>query len=549
MLTCSVTGRPLVPFFPSRKCPINQLTAVMGRIAVKMEDPVRSRARHFMDFTKILIQELWPNTVSAEDIKSQQMWLQNANYPGGRKRQLRGIMDEMSKFDLREFRHVDAFVKHENYPKRKTPRGIFTPSDKSKCYLAALCHAIDKKTFAIKYFMKGKDPKEWPDYLQEMLGDVPVRGTDFTSFEAHHSGVMCYVTYFWMMHMIRKLPNAKLFKELVCVLMKGDHDIEMPTLRATVHQRLLSGAQWTSSANGVLNLCIMMYLASEKIRNIREMVTWCLTHFRGVVEGDDGLCEMYEWDEKAKTELGIQLKPTDSNHWSEACFCGVLCTRDDRKIIKDPVTTLEKLLIFDPKYLHAKDTTVLALARAKALSLMHNYKNCPIIAHACRAVLKRTRSINANLDVLDERSRGFAIQAQKDKIWLEELDIPDGSRELMTRFFKFPNGLPIYLEDQLAYERAFDEAMDGNFSIDLTAFETKDRFEHADNYYQTDDVEFEMKKEPHPRILQIIKDGKLEPDPHHVEAVKLRKRHANALDRKFAVVPIRESCEWTTSPV
>ena len=73
--------------------------------------------------------------------------------------------------------------------------------------------------------------------------------------------------------MVRCLPGAKVLKDLVCYLMGARNECSFKHVHASVDERLMSGALWTSSANGMLNLLLSSYISARTVLPNAAIVT------------------------------------------------------------------------------------------------------------------------------------------------------------------------------------------------------------------------------------------------------------------------------------
>jgi len=515
--------RPLlVPFKPHLTHPYNYISSTVHRYAREMPEGVADERKRFAEYSRLLIRSLWPETLKDEDVPTFVEWLDSSNYPGGRKIALKKLRDEITRIE-RGFGHVDSFIKDENYKEPKNARSINSPSDESKTLLGPLFRAIDKRTFGLdvisqasvncggKYFVKGTNPRDWPDKLRELFGSREVVCTDFTSFESHHSGVFCEVVYYWYLHMVRNLTGIRPLKDLIASLMLGRRQIDFKHISVEVDQRLMSGALWTSSANGVLNLMIMSYLSSSAKKpdaSPVELVSITKGEFRGLVEGDDGICEGFTPLPGQIERLGCVLDFAVKNNFSEAGFCGILCAGEKPAngdyIIKDPVPVLQGFFVLPAKYKTATRKVCLGLLRARALSYLCNFSRCPVIASLCHWVCRMTRSIDCRkfADVLDSYKRETLETALKEKVWETRHEISEDARALMESEFDFP------VEIQKAIESAFDACQQEILDFDLSMFCSEHVMRHSRDFIFHSIGEMNV-PEPNPSevILSIYRNG------------------------------------------
>jgi hypothetical protein len=186
---------------------------------------------------------------------------------------------------------------------------------------------------------------------------------------------------------------------LIRGLVVGDNRAVFKFITASIPERLMSGAMWTSSANGILNLCIMSYLSSQAVlpdHSPAQRAEWSATSFVGLVEGDDGICLDYGISNAQIKALALDLDFQPHDHYSQANFCGITCPRiGDGCIITDPLAVLRKFFVIPPQYMHSRPSVKAALIRAKSLSYITLYKDCPIVGPLAHRCLFLTRGIDA----------------------------------------------------------------------------------------------------------------------------------------------------------
>lgn len=467
-------GRPLlVPIIPSLRSYENEALAAQHRFACDMPTPTDA-----MPFLRYAIEFIRTRLTPIDRIPEFEEWLDATNYPGSRKDYFRRLQKDLVVADKSFFR-VDAFIKLEGYDEPKNPRAICSPSDESKVYLGPMCHAIDKATFSsVPYFVKGTDPKEWPRRLQELFGANPVTGTDFSSFEAHQRGIFADIICYWFRHMTRKVPGACTRVKVIKQLVKGRRTIKFPCSIAQVDERLMSGAMWTSSSNGLLNLLIMSYLslhARHPDLDGAELLTK-LDDFVGLVEGDDGICRRFDPLPGDIERLGCRLKMSASESFDKAGFCKIICDPESLDTIRDPIKVLSHFFVLDPKLEKSRPAKIHAMLRAKALSFKYVAGNCPIIGVLADEVLTRTRSVDvsASLQYLESHKRDLVTRAVHAKIWQEPARISQSSRVLVESVFGVTVAEQLRIESEIR----------GGLVVDLEAYALDHHYVHSAVFIQ-----------------------------------------------------------------
>jgi hypothetical protein len=349
-----------------------------------------------------------------------------------------------------------------------------------------------------------------------VFGDKPVLGTDFSSFESHHSGEYAELVAFWIDHMTRNLKSFRQLRELIKEMVLGVNKIEYEHIVVHVYQRLMSGVLWTSSANGMLNLLIMSYISTYYVKTWtcpEEHAEYALKHFKGFVEGDDGICvdSGHDFTELIE-EMGLNLEMIRYPHFCGAGFCSIICDSDELVVLKDPIPVMRKIFLLPIKYAGSKLSIHKALIRSRALSYKWSFGSCPMIGPLCDLILEKTRSINIDVVVktLDNWDRANLLTAVREVNWQEKSHISDSSRMLVEQHFG------VSIADQLEFESS---CLKGDIPRLITSRNgVLDDLTHAYAYLvePKDVLGFEETWATVPPIIESIMangyDGTLDPD-------------------------------------
>lgn len=200
MVPRKYSGMPeLAPFCWDLRHPFNAIVATTHRFARDMPTPIGSSAADYLAFVDSFLSRF--ESCAPGTIPTTMEWLDRTNYGGPRKSELLGLARSTTHVESRHLR-CNSFIKLETYPSAsKLPRGINSYSDESKALLGPLFHAVDKKFFSHRFFVKGSNPRAWPQRLKELYGDSKVISTDFTSFESHHQHHFAQAVHKWFRHM------------------------------------------------------------------------------------------------------------------------------------------------------------------------------------------------------------------------------------------------------------------------------------------------------------------------------------------------------------
>jgi hypothetical protein len=200
--------------------------------------------------------------------------------------------------------------------------------------------------------------------------------------------------------MLRTSGLPRWLKVMISQMVKGTNRTTFGDFQVEIKETLMSGMQWTSSANGVLNLCIMSFLTlkSRYPDATPEELIEKLDSFHGMFEGDDGLisCTRGELSQDLIRDMGLQLKMKYCDHFGDASFCGVVCDPVTLKVIYDPEKFLRKAFVLPPKLQHASTKTLTAYLRCKMLSYYHLFGDAPIVGPISKYICDQTRSVDVS---------------------------------------------------------------------------------------------------------------------------------------------------------
>lgn len=472
----------LVPFKPLLSHPANQICAVIHRVGCQMAVPHKRIGERFVRFAKCFIQRAFEPLYVGE-IPTLDEWLEHHSYSGSRKEQLRILFDQFGcgGFTAKTV-EVKSFLKDEEYDEPKNPRSINSSSDTTKSILGALFHAIDKKTFSTKWFVKGTNPRDWPELMSELFGSNPVVGTDFKSFEAHHSGIYADIIYYWAMHMLRgvhRLPGMKMLRLLIRRMMLGINNMKFKTIFVRLSQRLMSGNLWTSSANGVLNLLLNAFMAAITVNPGYDdvaLVDWAIHDFKGLCEGDDGIFVDYHISPHLPNRLGLKLKWDRASSFDQIGFCQIYCDPIQMVSIKSPLSVLRKFDILPKEYKDSGKMKCLAYLRAKAICYAVSFGSSPIVGVLAHTVLRLTRSIDPSVAraALGNYHAGWLDLGVREKVWSKAPTISESSRIIVARRWRIP------IDEQLRMERDISATIElGHIKLDLSAYIDRNTLFHT----------------------------------------------------------------------
>lgn len=148
-----------------------------------------------------------------------------------------------------------------------------------------------------------------------------------------------------------------------------------------VNATRMSGEMNTSLANGWCNFVIFAHLVALKGGV-----------FYGYVEGDDGIfASSVDITSEDYAKLGFDVKVVHHDSISTASFCSMVVARDGTAL-KDPERFLNGFG-WTHSFIHAGETIMMELLRAKALSALYEACSSPITSVLARAALDFTKGV------------------------------------------------------------------------------------------------------------------------------------------------------------
>jgi len=420
------------------KHPINIIYSVFNRFGSAMTLASGTLADDIWEFGVAFLDWFLP-VVDPCGIKEFPEWILACGYPGSRCASLIAVYDGLVRC-VGELVKNGSFIKNEHLKYGKAARSINAFSDETKVIIGRWVAACDAAMFKDGYFVKGIDVRLRPALLEELFGDESVWLTDYTAFERHHRGVFAELMRYRFTRQLARCnsPEARGVRAVIDQMICGRQICDYGSMKIFLDETLMSGAQFTSSNNGLLNVLLSAYIATKSqmplatARHRASNVRACL---KGVFEGDDGLFRQFEIQPGLVKDMGIDLKIVAHKSYHTAAFCGVVCARDGN-ILTDPMKAMKQMFFVDQKYVHASEDTVRDLVRARATSYKVQFPHCPIVGPMCDAILRHTRGreVRHLANSLGYKAQ-YVVAGANEKIWRLTADVTVGSREVVSELF------------------------------------------------------------------------------------------------------------------
>lgn len=392
-------------------------------------------------------------------------WLATADYSEARKTQIREALSENSNDTHKWKRYkVDTHVKDEFYDEIKPLRLINARHDYTKAVLGPIIKVIEKRVCKLKWFIKYVPVSQRPAALQEMLErpGMSYALTDFTSFEAQFiPSIMEALERPLYKRMTSNFCDQLKFLTLFDRTLCGINNLNVcKKFRAQISGVRMSGEMDTSLANGWCNLVLFMFVLWDKGVQMSELLDLC-----GFVEGDDGIFALPDHLLPCAADyvkIGFIIKIDITRDLNLASFCGNIFAPGDNIVITDPIKAMSKLGWCSRKYLSAGTTVQMALLRAKALSIAHQYNGCPLLSKLGRRLVHLTQNVRFRKNFLREAFDEF----ERGKIVLDlppEKETPLATRHTVHEMYG------ITIEQQLTIESDFSTMELGPYVLPISS--------------------------------------------------------------------------------
>lgn len=348
--------------------------------------PARKNEQTMKRFKKFVRGWIQTNLVplAADSDTSVETWLSSTDYPDWRRRELAEIASAQSQTDIEErMFQCKSFLKYETYAEYKNPRTINPRPDQFKVFSGPIFKLIEKVVFQMPEFIKKVPLGERPDYIME---NVYVPGsmyfvTDYSSFESSFTPDVLDACELQLYdYMTSRLEGGKTWSKIIRKALMGKQTLRFGVATVETKGTRMSGDMCTSLGNGFTNMMLMLFAGHE----------FGLGKMRAVFEGDDGLGCFERGIPNADffEELGFTVKMEVVSELFEASFCGMVFDPDARQKMNDPFKFFANLGWTSSQYLGARNSKLMGLLKAKAMSGLYEWKGAPMIPHLCIRIMQ-----------------------------------------------------------------------------------------------------------------------------------------------------------------
>jgi len=391
-LGCHVVGA--VNYWPDIRDPDSLLMGTMKRVATLMPSIDLQLLEEFKSyFITFMNKELKDCIIPLDEDLTIETWLKQTNYTETRKQQLRKAAVVHDVCQEKDF-DVKEHTKHEPYLEPKHLRGIYARVDKFKTKIGPCCFYIGKKFFKLKWFIKTITMTARAKFIFERYSAAFIKlcSNDFSQFEA------TFVVLLMQIELLFYEFCLQLHKdniELMTAFRKaktGINRIFSKWFSFFLRAKRYSGEMDTSLMNSLMNLVIILFMLFKSGHTDEFM-----NEYPPTVEGDDSVfAHLYDLDETILLRLGAKAKLQHHDNLNQASFCKIVFTDKTMSIVTNPLDAMLNFGYTNLYYINASDRTFMKLLRAKSMSLIYTYPQCPILKHLALYGLRMTQHIDDN---------------------------------------------------------------------------------------------------------------------------------------------------------
>jgi len=410
----------------------NYLAGAMSRVCVEKFRPSRQTLRSVRRLATHWARQ-FPKIRADHDF-SVETWIANTSYTAGRKEE---ILKAWRDVDCKNY--VNSFLKDEQYSKYTHARTINARRDYYKALFGPFIHGLEECVFSHPSFVKRVPVSKRFAHLKAQLY-VPgrtVQWTDHTCYESVftpqfvEAAIMPVYDAVMGDHPRREefLANYREF-----VISPEGHELRSSFMTLLGVQTECSGEMDTSFKNGVGNKLggdvsnaltdaletslthnTILTMLTEKLveaeleklevaHSVQPMASYSKPGlanslpgqaYSSVCEGDDGVCSgrVKTWS-GAYAFLGFDVKMVEGATLEEGNFCSVDGSLMAAVNATDPIAVLSKFPWLSGQHLNLRTSRKMELLKARAMSLLAMYPECPILTAYGQYILRCTTSVD-----------------------------------------------------------------------------------------------------------------------------------------------------------
>lgn len=467
------TLKGLAPPIPDSRDPVTALDGCKRRFCVKPPPLSRNDKRKFRTFVRNWLEKNM-TPLERNDVLTFDEWLDSTSYPEWRKRELRREWERVE-VDFsgpnprvaKRYRRLNSFVKVETYKQFKPARAINARSDAFKVFSGRFFKSIEQRVFKDPHFIKHVPVKDRSAYLDKTFEgwQGPYYQTDYSHFESHFTAEYMSICEFQLYkHMMK---NYRREMDVITSVMASKNECNFKGFSLSLLGVRMSGEMCTSLGNGFANLMNTLYLVSKKGGK-------CV----GVVEGDDGLfASTVPLTKQDYAGIGFDIKIELFHNYRLASFCGIVASVDGSPLT-EPRDVLMGFGWSHSPCVSARNA--MGLCRAKALSLLYEHPNCPILTKLALRYIALTSGSSPIFSY-----NWYDMQLAKEVSKFREdtrLQVRNGISPEVRKQFEECYNIPVYLQLKIEDEIETWGFGEVDSPLVLSLFEGRG-YDHARTYY------------------------------------------------------------------
>lgn len=315
--------------------------------------------------------------VSEDEMMSFEEWLAESTYTEDYKQELRLLYDQYKNIPLTHIKFIKTlvfFIKLEEYLKLSVPRGIFACPDIVKAKMGYVIASVERKLYKNDQCVKIMSPEKRVQFLMKIMnGRKYLITVDFKRMESiYNKKLLKLVDGFTMKYCLPSTYHEAIDDYVAYETGSIKVRDSSGMVKATIQCKRCSGALTTSSGHFLTNIFITNYIS------VKTQVG-----YRMVAEGDDNIVA---WDgpvcfEYFYNKLGAEIKIESYYSIGCASFVHLEFNEETLTRFRDAAEILLKLTWTLSDYRNTREKKVLkALLKAKTMSCLYEFPNCPIIS-------------------------------------------------------------------------------------------------------------------------------------------------------------------------
>lgn len=396
--------------FPDVEDAKSQIFGVLKRLAVKLPHVCLNVHKRMLLFIPRFF-GLFFRPLTDDQIMDPMVWIETRPYTMARKQEHK---DAWLAGEPENPCDTFMWVKKEPYDGYKHLRFICPMKDWTKMFMGPIATELDKQVFRLPCFIKKIPAANRVEYLEQLLDRQfsLISEADVTSMEAH----MRKRRAKWLLTLVelftKDLQKGEKYRYMLKKIVGYGKRTRSEAKNFVVKRlkRLCSGMNETSVFNSLLSVMLHYFILEDKFgvdlqkicdnlndQRIEElMYETNIGPARLGSEGDDKIAAEepgQQMTEQIYLEYGMACVPRHRQNIWGSDFCTMVFTQD-HIMVTDVLYTYVTFGYGGISYLNVSNQRIDELIRARAMSLFHQYENCPVLHELARYAIRITDHID-----------------------------------------------------------------------------------------------------------------------------------------------------------